>query len=282
MMAAEKAGHIAQQHKILADGVELNVFDWPGALPSSPVMLLVHGYRANAHWWDDLVDKFAGRYRVIVPEFSGMGGSDWRPSYNSDSHGIEDLSAVFSALNIVADVVVAHSWGGYQMAGYCCANPSRVKQLIFVDSFFMVGPDENAPSAPAIGNTKTYASKEEALVRFRTSPRQPIPEHRRIALATASLRAVENGWSWAYDPKLPTLQPSADDEQLLASLQTPCAYILAGNSGVISVERAEVIVSLSRCTEFIVIDGLHHHLMLEQPEKLVDSIRYLIQQGLSA
>ncbi|AKH68697.1 putative hydrolase or acyltransferase of alpha/beta superfamily [Spongiibacter sp. IMCC21906] len=265
------------QHRVQAEGVALNVFEWPGYSPDSPVMLLVHGYRANAHWWDEVVTAFAGHYRIVVPEFSGMGLSGWRERYDH-WQGARDLAAVFDVLDIVVDIAVAHSWGGYQMLGFCCDNPERVRQLILVDSFFMVGPDQDIPAGAPIGNTRVYADKHEAVQRFRTSPRQPIPEPRRVALAEASLREVEGGWSWSYDPQLPMLDPSDDDENLLRALETPCDFILAGSGGVVSYDRAKTTADLAACRSLIVFEDAHHHLMLECPERLVKCISDLVDE----
>ncbi|MFT4918024.1 MAG: pimeloyl-ACP methyl ester carboxylesterase [Zhongshania aliphaticivorans] len=262
------------RHRIPADGAVLNVFELP-APPNSPVMLFVHGYRANAHWWDEVVTAFAGDYRIIVPEFSGMGQSSWRDSYDQ-CQGARDLIAVIKALDLMIDVAVAHSWGGHQTAVLCRDYPERIRQLILLDSFFMVGPDQDIPAGAAIGNTRVYVNKDEAILRFRTSPRQPIPERRRAALAAASLCEVEGGWSWAYDPNLPLLDPSDDDEALLKALYMPCDFILAGQGGVVSHERAQATAELSRCRSLIVFDDAHHHLMLECPERLADCVRDLI------
>ncbi|WP_158249883.1 alpha/beta fold hydrolase [Zhongshania marina] len=262
------------KHSIPADGAVLNVFEL-AAQPNSPVMLFVHGYRANAHWWDEVVTAFAGNYRIIVPEFSGMGQSTWRDSYDQ-RQGTRDLIAVIQALDLVVDVAVAHSWGGHQTVGLCREYPERIRQLVLVDSFFMVGPDYDIPAGAAIGNTRVYVNKDEAILRFRTSPRQPIPERRRTALAAASLCEVEGGWSWAYDPKLPLLDPSDDDEELLRDLSIPCDFILAGLGGVVSLERAQATAQLSRCRSLIVFEDAHHHLMLECPERLAECVRGLI------
>jgi len=255
-------------HRINVDGAEIQVFDWPAAKASAPSLLLVHGYRANAHWWDAIVEALRGKFRIILPEFSGMGGSDCRESYQPNQGAI-DVAGVIQGLDLQLDWVIAHSWGGHQMAKVVRMMPERFARLIMVDSFFMVNVDEEIPAGAAIGNTREYDDKEDAIARFRTSPRQPIPEHIRRNLADKSLCRRGDAWVWSYDPGLPVLTPEPDDEALLKNLPVTSHYLLAGQSPVVGPARAERIAALAKCETYQIIPDGHHHLMLDSPAQML-------------
>ncbi len=62
-------------------GRRLHYLEWPGP-PGAPPLLLLHGFLAHAHWWDFVAPSLAESYRVIAPDFSGMGDSEYRDDYS--------------------------------------------------------------------------------------------------------------------------------------------------------------------------------------------------------
>lgn len=265
---------LSKEHFLTVEGARLRVVEWPADSVDAPTVLLVHGYRANAHWWDRIVPALVGKCRLIVPEFSGMGGSEARPEY-SRNYGAVDLCGIIEGLDLQIDWALAHSWGGHQMAHVVRRMPERIAQLVWIDSFFMVDVDEELPSGPPIGNTRVYADKEAAVARFRTSPPQPIPEEVRRELAGKSLRETEDGWVWSYDSGLPMLEPQHADVELLRDLPVTSHYLLAGNSPVVGLPRARRVAELARCKNFLTIPQGHHHVMLDAPEELLATLKGL-------
>ncbi|NKI16399.1 alpha/beta hydrolase [Spongiibacter sp. KMU-166] len=263
-----------KEHFVCADGAQLRVIEWPALSADAPTVLLVHGYRANAHWWDCIVPELLGKCRMILPEFSGMGGSEARSEY-ARNQGAEDLCAVIEHLDLCPDWVLAHSWGGHQMAHVVRKMPERIGRLVWIDSFLMVDIDEELPDGPPIGNTRVYEDKDTAVARFRTSPPQPIPESVRQSLAANSLRKTPEGWVWSYDSALPMLEPQYEDEVLLKDLPVTSYYILAGSSPVVGPARAERIAALAGSKALITIAGGHHHVMLDAPDKLLATLKGL-------
>ena len=53
--------------------------EW-GDPSNARVMLLLHGFRGHAHWWDFVAPWFAAEYRVIAIDFGGMGDSSFGSS----------------------------------------------------------------------------------------------------------------------------------------------------------------------------------------------------------
>lgn len=160
-------------HRIPANGAELNVFDHPGKSPDAPTLLFVHGYRANRHWWGTVAPAFYNDYRVIIPEFSGMGDSGWREFYPSN-HGTEDLETVCNTLALKNCIGITHSWGGHQLAEFNCAFPQYLYRQILIDSFFLLGSNMVAPRVPSQTTIKYYATNEEANARFGLRPLNPF------------------------------------------------------------------------------------------------------------
>jgi pimeloyl-ACP methyl ester carboxylesterase len=91
-------------------GRQLHYLEWPGP-QGAPPLLLLHGFLAHAHWWDFVAPSLAETYRVIAPDFSGMGDSEYRDTY---THAMfdEEVTGLVEALGIAGCAAVGHSFGG--------------------------------------------------------------------------------------------------------------------------------------------------------------------------
>ena len=76
-------------------GVHLRVLLWGEA--SAPLLVLLHGAGANAHWWDHLAPELARDYRVAALDFRGHGGSD-HPERHYAGAFAEDREALIAHL----------------------------------------------------------------------------------------------------------------------------------------------------------------------------------------
>src|SRR5476651_331972 len=70
--------------------------EW-GDASNARVLLLLHGFRGHAHWWDFIAPWFANEFRVIALDFSGMGDSSPRQQYTRDSF-VDEVHAVLTML----------------------------------------------------------------------------------------------------------------------------------------------------------------------------------------
>ena len=81
-------------------------------MPSNPrVMLLLHGFRGHAHWWDFVAPWFAAEYRVIAIDFGGMGDSSSAAKY-SRSDFVAEVHATLEMIGPKEVTLVGHSFGG--------------------------------------------------------------------------------------------------------------------------------------------------------------------------
>src|ERR1044072_1025959 len=72
------AQHWEDKYWTSRDGLKLHYRDYAG--PSNrPPLLMLHGLTRNSRDFEDLAERYAGDWRVIVPDFRGRGGSQWDP-----------------------------------------------------------------------------------------------------------------------------------------------------------------------------------------------------------
>ena len=93
-------------------------------------------------------------------------------------------------------------------------------------------------------------------------------------VAATSIRAVDGGWTWKWDPG--HLRPGKCPPTPLTRLDCRVALFRAEH-GILSTEMSDVMYDrLGRVAPVIEIPAAGHHIMLDQPIALVAAIRTLL------
>ena len=102
---------------------------------SQPVMLAVHGNPTWSFYWRQLIQSFAGEYRVVVPDHIGCGLSD-KPQdwdYRLAQH-IDNLCKLVEYLDLQNIVLVVHDWGGAIGMGMAGRMSERIQKLVVTNT----------------------------------------------------------------------------------------------------------------------------------------------------
>ncbi len=109
---------------------------------SGPVVVLLHGLGGNTHNWDLNVPELSRKFRVIVPDQIGFGGSD-KPFINYRIGTYVDFLDMFlTQLKVERASLVGNSMGGWVAASYALKHPARVERLVLVDAAGFAPPKE--------------------------------------------------------------------------------------------------------------------------------------------
>jgi pimeloyl-ACP methyl ester carboxylesterase len=255
------------QFRVAGATIELLIWGKIG----QPGVLLLHGNGAHAGWWSFIAPFLAkAGYRVAALSFSGMGGSDWREAYTIDLFAEEVLAACAEAKladNGQAPVVIAHSFGGVPAIHTALMAPDKVGGLILLDSPIEPPGEEWKGPPKRTAPNRIYATLPDALARFRLAPPQPCENHWALDhIARGSLKQVDGGWTWQFDPFLwNTLSPMILSSRV-GALQMPTVVMRGGNSFLMGDRIFNHMKTIfpSR-TGFVTIPEAQHHLMLDQP-----------------
>jgi pimeloyl-ACP methyl ester carboxylesterase len=114
-------------------GLRLHYLDW-GKNGKTP-MLLLHGFMAHAHAWDEFASGFRDRYHIIALDQRGHGESQWSEdeAYSLDNH-FSDIANLVDVLKLKDFILVGHSMGGRNALFYTACHPQNVERLILVDA----------------------------------------------------------------------------------------------------------------------------------------------------
>jgi pimeloyl-ACP methyl ester carboxylesterase len=252
--------------------------EW-GDASNARIMLLLHGFRGHAHWWDFIAPWFAREYRVIAMDFAGMGDSSYRPRYTRASF-VGEVHAMLEMLGSKA-ILVGHSFGGRIAVLAAHQYPQLLERVLVIDSDigFADNPVRHRfPPRPK----RIYADRASARERFRFTPDEPaiLPGVMRH-IAEHSLRQEADGFVWKFDEVLLTnfaFEPVMDGE-LLKELMVPMDFIAGEFSAVVPPDLANRIGRELRSHHGrgpIVIPAAYHHIPVDQPLASVAAMRALL------
>jgi pimeloyl-ACP methyl ester carboxylesterase len=257
------------------DGVPVAYRMWGGT--GGRGIVLVHGGGAHSRWWDHIGPLLAAAdRRVIAIDLSGHGDSGRRESYTFDAWAREVLAVVADAGLTDPPVVIGHSMGGIVTLRLAATFGSRIEGAVVVDSPLSdQAPEERAARRQRIfAQLRVYPTREAILSRFRPVPDQPVLRYVADHVAATSIRQVDGGWIWKWDPAVFSSRevPAAP----LSRLDCRAALFRAEH-GILSAEMSDLIYDrLGRVAPVIEIPVAGHHVMLDQPIALVAALRTLL------
>jgi len=265
-----------ESHFVEVADIDISYFTWSEA--GNPGLLFVHGHNAHAHWWDFIAPRYKDRYQTVALDLSGMGDSDHRDEYSSETYAEEILTVADTARMPEDTIVVAHSFGGIMALRAAARSLDRFKGLVLLDSGIK-HPDDERPREPERwSKPKVYPDFEIAKSRFRLQPPQQcdntyLVEH----IARNSLDREDDGWVWKFDEELSSrMQHRGDLVSDLRSLTCKVALIYGEQSESFSARSADYMKELQPALDVYPLANAQHHLFLDQPEAFMDLLQQIL------
>jgi pimeloyl-ACP methyl ester carboxylesterase len=242
------------------------------------VMLLLHGFRGHAHWWDFVAPWFAKDYHIIAIDFTGMGDSSHRSEYRRADF-VAQVNVTLRMIGPKAVTLVGHSFGGRIAVFAAHEFPDLLQRAIVIDTN-IVFSDRPMRTRFEHRPKKLYPDLATACARFRFMPDEPpilprIMQH----LAVHSITRQGEGFVWKFDDQ-PIGKMTGDlvaEGELLREIELPIDFIAGELSDVVPPALADRIgKALRNGRGPVVIPAAHHHVPVNQPLALVAALRTLL------
>lgn len=265
-----------QRLELEVEGTPVHYRAWGD--PGDPVALLVHGGAAHSGWWDHVGPHLAVGHRVLAPDLSGHGDSGHREEYSLEQWAREIL-AVARAESTDKPVVFGHSMGGFVTLTAAREHGADLLGAAAIDSpVKAVSPETREWRNDRAGLAMpVYPDAATMVSRFRTLPEDDstlpfVRDH----IARGSIRRVDGGWSWKFDPRVFLRSSMTPDD--LARSECELA-LLRGERGMATTDITDEIRSrLGGAVPVTVIPDSGHHIMLDQPTALIAVLQTLLGQ----
>jgi pimeloyl-ACP methyl ester carboxylesterase len=269
-----------ERGRLPVEGAEIEWLAW--GRRGAPGLLLVAGNGAHAGWWRHIAPFLAKNYRVATLTWSGMGGSGWRHAYTPELF-VEEAMAVAEQSGLFeggrTPVMAGHSFGGIVTMLAAATMGERLRGAILIDARLRTRSVWGADAEPQPAY-RIYASREEAIVRFKLKPSQPQRNHFILdMIAGDALGAgTAGGWTWRADPNSrPKTELGTNLNDLIGRARCPLMFIRGALSSTTAGEIWEEHKALAPDgTPFVEIPDAYHHVMIDQPIALIVAIRALL------
>jgi esterase len=153
------------ERTLTVNGLRLRVLEWGD--PSSPPILLLHGYSSTAEAWRNVGEALASRYHVVAYDQRGHGQSEWdaQGHYTIDDF-VADAHDLAHQLQLSPFVLVGHSMGGSIAYTYAATHPEDVTRLVIEDAAPRPADDPRPPMQP-LHEAPVFASRDEVAASVR-------------------------------------------------------------------------------------------------------------------
>lgn len=260
----------------VGDGLRLHYRSYPGSADQLPLLCLP-GLTRNSRDFAHFAERYSPRFRVLVLEFRGRGGSDYDPQpmrYTPLTYAADAIE-LLDQLGIPEAVFVGTSLGGLVTMTVGVMAPQRIAATILND----IGPELMPAGLDRIrhyvGKDVRFGSWDHAAETIANNVGR-IPESYSqddwMRAARRVCREEDGEIRFDYDmaivaPFEAAPAPTIDMWPLFATLaQKPLLVVRGERSDLLSEEAAEKMKAAAPGAKFVVVSGVGHAPELDEPE----------------
>ena len=131
----QAAWNTAKRSVRLPNGLRLTYVE--AGNPNGEPLLLLHGYTDSSRSWSLVVPRLS-KYRLLIPDQRGHGGSDAPECCYGSSQFAFDAKLFLDALGVERAAVAGHSLGSMVAIVMAAEYPERVSRVVLIGSTAMV------------------------------------------------------------------------------------------------------------------------------------------------
>ena len=261
------------------EGAKIHYLTWGDT--KNPGLFFIHGFSANAHWWDFIAPAFIEEYCVVAIDLSGSGDSDHREAYSQEMYANE-IKAVCDEMDWESADFIAHSMGGSISLNATSIYPEIFKSLYLLDSIVILPPDKirnYSSNRSMIRADFIYEDEASAIESFRLIPPQPCRNEFLLNhIAINSYKQTEEGWLLKSDGKMMKTYQSKDLTETLMAIQCPIYIVYGLMSQIFTQEILDYTVYVGNIPpeRVIGVPGTMHHLFVDDPLSVIEELKKLL------
>lgn len=255
-----------------------------------PPLIILHGLYGSSDNWVTIARQLADEFQVIVPDQRNHGSSPHCETHTYEAMS-EDLNELMIALGIDKVCLMGHSMGGKTAMTFALKYPNKVDKLVVIDIAPKSYYDESDKSASIHNHLWILEALAKTPVKAFQS-REEIDRHLSNSIADSALRQflLKNikreedgtfGWKLNLSVLIHSLPEILDGFSKARQLKNPFsgpAYFIRGSKSSYVLEEDMLMTRrLFTRSELVTLPDAGHWVHAEQPELLMKTIRYFLE-----
>lgn len=259
--------------------LSLHYLDWGNA--EAPLVVLIHGLCANAHYWDFFARNMKGDYHIIALDLRGHGDSSWAESYGPRDYAT-DIEALTAELELHNMALIGHSLGGINAIVHAARHPEEVNKLVIVD----IGPELEFAGTERLlkqwtAEPEFFDSMEEAVNCLKQAEPGYSDDFIRHQLKYAIKRNEQGKLRFKCDSALHETSLNSPEWlwEYIAQIICPTLLLHASESDMLSADVAQQMSDNLAFGSLIEIPNAGHGIPGDNPEAFEEAVRNFLSMG---
>ena len=273
-LAPEKAAKLAIDLERKRSGLMLKEINIPGNLHyvyleggKGEPLILLHGFGANKDNFIRVARFLTPHYRVIIPDHIGFGESSHPQDadYRALTQAVR-IRTLAQALGITKVHLGGSSMGGHISMMYAFLFPDEVKSLWLIDpgGIWSAPPSELRKTIVKTGKNPLMAKSEDEFAGIFAFV---MTDHPFIPRPILNVMAQERIRNYDLEGRIFKELIADSAEKYVNGLKTPTLIVWGEKDRVLNPATADILHKLMPRSEVIMMKGLGHLPMLEQPRQ---------------
>jgi 3-oxoadipate enol-lactonase len=242
---------------------------------SGPPLLLVHGLMITGEMFEPVIDHFATRHRVIVPDLRGHGRSRGLPPPYTATQLAADLSRLLDRLRINSTAVLGYSQGG-AIAQQLALDDKRCARLVLACTYaFNMATVREKLEGHLVPLLVSVLGMTRFAKLVSSQGLKQLDKHRADwvvgLIADQDRRLMVAAWKAAM---------AFDSRRRLAEITCPTLIVAAANDNAVPIHHAKILHDGIKGSQLVVVDEANHALIWMRPEEFVRVTEEFLVQGL--
>lgn len=230
-------------------------------------LVFVHCWSCDRSYWDEQVDYFTDKYRIVTIDLAGHGKSDMIRADYTIANFAKDVKAVVNKLNLDEIILIGHSMGGPVALEAALMMSDKTLGLIGIDTFNDI---DKQPTADEFNQIKNYFSTDfyNKTKQYITSMFYPEADSLIIEKVSEDMASAPKKVAMSSIKSLYYYY----DIDSFKKLEIPVRSL----QGDLFNTDTEVLENNCEDYDIITLEGYGHFLMLENPQLFNEKLNLLI------
>lgn len=272
-----------QTHEVEAGGYRWRYVERDADSADAPTLVLVHGYTGSKENWYRLAEALGRRYRLVIPDLPGWGGSERKPGADYGYAAQADhLAAFIDRISDKPVVLIGHSMGGGIAAVAAARYPDDVARVGLLNASG-VRFDDNRFGADVLAGKNPFGVTDDASLKayldilFNDDTGRPwIPWPASQALIAK--RRADGAFEQSVLDRIGRGGERFLPYELAIDIHQPALLLWCRQDRVIDASALAIYAQRIPQAHKTLLDGCGHMSLMQRPEAVARAIAALIEE----